>query len=247
MPAAAARLRRLQHRGELRHADAGDDARGADRARPDADLDRVRARIDQSLRALAGRDIAGDDRDLVGRALDAPHLLQHLLGMAMRGVDDEAIDARRDQPLGALETLVADGGRGGDPQPPLRVLGGVGMGGRLLDVLDRDQADAAVVLVDHDQLLDAVLVQQPPRLVLADPLPDGDDLARHQFADRLARIVGEAHVAVGEDADQPPGFAVRAGSTTGTPEIAARFISASASASVASGKMVMGSTTMPLS
>ena len=37
------------------------------------------------------------------------------------------------------------------------------------------------------------------------------------------------------------------GSTTGMPEIEARFISASASASVASGKMVIGSTTIPLS
>ena len=36
-------------------------------------------------------------------------------------------------------------------------------------------------------------------------------------------------------------------STTGMPEIEARRISASASASVASGKMVIGSTTMPLS
>ena len=36
-------------------------------------------------------------------------------------------------------------------------------------------------------------------------------------------------------------------STTGMPEIEARFISASASASVASGKMVIGSTTIPLS
>ncbi len=37
------------------------------------------------------------------------------------------------------------------------------------------------------------------------------------------------------------------GSTTGMPEIEARFMRASASASVASGKMVIGSTTMPLS
>ena len=205
----ARRLRRLEDRGELRHADAGDDARRADRARPDADLDRVRAGVDQRLRALARRDIAGDDRDLVGRALDAPDLLEHLLGMAVRGVDDEAVDAGRHQQLGALETLVADRRRRGDAQAPVGVLGGVGMGGRLLDVLDGDQADAAARVVDHDQLLDPVLVQQPARLVLADALADGDDLAGHQFGDRLARIVGEAHVAVGEDADELRRLAVR--------------------------------------
>ena len=39
---------------------------------------------------------------------------------------------------------------------------------RLLDVLDRDEADAAVLVVDHQQLLDAVLVQQPLGLLLRD-------------------------------------------------------------------------------
>ncbi len=92
--------------------------------------------------------------------------VEHLLGMAVRGVDDEAVDAGLHQQLGALEALVADGGRRGDAQAPVGVLGGVGMGGRLLDVLDGDQADAAPVLVDDQQLLDAVLVQQAARLVL---------------------------------------------------------------------------------
>ena len=70
-----------------------------------------------------------------------------------------------DQPLGALEAVVADAGRRRDPQPPLRVLGGVGVELRLLDVLDGDQADAVAGLVDDQQLLDAVLVQQALGLV----------------------------------------------------------------------------------
>ena len=51
-------------RGDLRHADAGDDPRGADRARPDPDLDRVGAGVDQRLGGLAGRDVAGDQLEL---------------------------------------------------------------------------------------------------------------------------------------------------------------------------------------
>ena len=47
--------------GELGHADTGDDAGGADRARADADLDTVGAGLDQSLGGLAGGDVAGDD------------------------------------------------------------------------------------------------------------------------------------------------------------------------------------------
>ena len=206
----AARLGRLENGGELRHADAGHDPGGADRARPDADLDRVRPGVDQRLRALAGRHVAGDDRDLVGRALDAPHLLDDRLGMAVGGVDDEAVDPGRHQHLGALETLVADGGGGGDAEAPVGVLGGVRMGGRLLDVLDGDEADAAARFVDDDQLLDPVLVQEAARLVVADPLADRHHLAGHQLRHRLARIVGEAHVAVGEDADEPRRLAVGA-------------------------------------
>ena len=53
---------------------------------------------------------------------------------------------------------------------PSPSLAACGMGRRLLDVLDGDQADAAAGFVDHQQLLDAVLVQQAARLVLADAL-----------------------------------------------------------------------------
>ena len=61
-------------------------------------------------------------------------------------------------------------------------------------------------VVDHQQLLDAVLVQQPLGLVLADALAHRDQvLLGHQLGDLLPRIGGEAHVAVGEDADQLAG------------------------------------------
>ena len=61
MPVLLRDFDRIHDRGQLRHADAGDDARGADRARTDADLDRIRARIDQRLGAVGGGDIAGHD------------------------------------------------------------------------------------------------------------------------------------------------------------------------------------------
>src|SRR5262245_50821749 len=62
----------VEHGRQLRHADARDDARRADRARPDADLDAVGARVDERPRALGGRDVAGDDVD-VGAALELAH------------------------------------------------------------------------------------------------------------------------------------------------------------------------------
>ena len=94
---------------------------------------------------------------------------------------------------------------------PCSSLQAFGLVDRLLDVLDRDQADAAVLRIDHQELLDAVLVQQPLGLVLVDALAHGDELVLgHQLGHLLARVGGEAHVAVGEDADQLAGMTVAA-------------------------------------
>ena len=194
---------RIHDRGQLRHADAGDNARGADRTRTDADLDRVGAGIDQRLRALFGRDIAGDHLHGIGKPLDAVDGLQHPRGMAVRGVHDDQVDAGLDQPLGALETAFADGGRGRDAQAALRILAGQRMRDRLFHVLDGDQSDAAVLIVDHKQFLDAVLVQHPLGFVLADAFAHRHEVfVRHQLGDFLARVGGKPHIAVGENADQ---------------------------------------------
>ena len=108
--------------------------------------------------------------------------------------------------LRALIAVVADRRGGGDAQPPFGILAGVRMQRRLLYVLHRDEADAAIILVDDQQLLDAMLMQQPARLVLVDALAHGDELLGHQLGDRLRLVVGEAHVAIGENADQPAGL-----------------------------------------
>ena len=123
-----------------------------------------------ALRAVARRDVAGDDLDGVRGALDAPDGVQHLLGMAVRRVDDDDVDAGIDQQLGAREARLPHGRRRGDAQPPLLVLAGIGMERRLLDVLDGHQPDAAILVVDDDELLDAVMVEKALRLVLRDAL-----------------------------------------------------------------------------
>ncbi len=62
--------------------------------------------------------------------------------MAMRGIDDDQVDAGVDQALGALDAVIADADGGGDAQAALRILGGIRVELRLFDVLDGDQADA---------------------------------------------------------------------------------------------------------
>ncbi len=193
-------------RGQLRHADAGDHAGGADRARADPDLDRIRTSLGQRPCGFRGGDIARNHLDRIGQFLDPLDRARDLLVVAMRGVDYHHIDLGIDQRLGALETGITDRGRRGDAQPPGLVLGGVGIGDRLLDILDRDQTDAMAVVVDHQQLLDPPLVQQPARFFLAGAERHGREIVGgHQLADRLERVLGEADVAIGDDADQPAG------------------------------------------
>src|SRR6185503_3601648 len=81
----------------------------------------VGAMVDQRLGALGGGDVAGDDLHFVRLALDAVDGVEHVARMAVRGIDHDQIDAGRDQRLAAGEPLVADGGGGGDAQPPLLV------------------------------------------------------------------------------------------------------------------------------
>src|ERR1700722_8423874 len=182
-------LDRVHDRGQLRHADAGHNPGGADRAGTDPDLDRIGAGIDQRLRTFLRRDIAGDDLHGIGEPLDAVDRFQHPRGMAVRGVYHDEVDAGIDQPLGTLVTALADGGRGCDAQAALRVLARQRMGDRFFHVLDRDQSDAAVLIVDHKQFLDAVLMQHPLRLVLADAFAYRDKVfVRHQLGDLLPRI-----------------------------------------------------------
>ena len=102
--------------------------------------------------------------------------------VAVRGVDHDQVAFGVDQGLDAREALVADRGRGGDAQPPGGVLGRVGIGDRFLDILDRDQADAAAILVDDEQLLDPVLVKLTARFLLGDAWADGDRDSRGSSA-----------------------------------------------------------------
>ena len=138
----------------------GDDARRADRPGADADLDGVDAEVDERLGRFAGRDVAGDEIHVRILPPDPPHHVEHALRVAVRGVDDEHVDVRRDERLGALERVLADADRRADAQPAEAVLAGVRVLDHLLDVLDGDQPLQHVAVVDDEQLLDLVPVQE---------------------------------------------------------------------------------------
>ena len=125
----------------------------------------------------------------------------------MRGVHHQHVHAGGDQRLDAAIGIAAHADGRTDQQAGGGVLGGVGVVGLLLDVLDRDQAAQGVVAVDHQHLLDAVAVQQLEHFLVAGALAHGDQpvLLGHDVADRVVQLGLEAHVAAGDDAGQLPG------------------------------------------
>ena len=124
--------------------------------------------------------------------------------MAVGGVDHDHVNLGIDQRFGAGKAGIAHSGGRRGAQAAGAVLGGVGVIDRLLNILDGDQSDAMEGIIDHQQLLDPARMEQATRLFLPGAERHGGEvLGGHQFAHRLQGVLGKAHIAVGENADQP--------------------------------------------
>ena len=155
--------------------------------------------------AFRGGDVAGDQIDLRKAAAQRAHHVEHVLRVAVGGVDDQHVDVRRDQRVGALDGVARGADRGAAAQPAERVLRGVRVLDRLLDVLDGDQPLEPEVAIDDQQLLDLVTMQNLARRVERRADRHGEQrLARHHLGDRPVDVGLEPQIAVGQDADQPP-------------------------------------------
>ena len=79
---------------------------------------------------------------------------------------------------------------------------------RLLKVLHGDEASYAAGVIDNDHAFDAVLVQELLGFALIHAFAHGDEIVfRHHVSNALVHI-GEAHVAIGENADELFGFRI---------------------------------------
>ena len=237
--------RRVHDRGQLRHADAGDDPRGADRARPDADLDRVGARVDQRPGRLGGGDIAGDDLDRVREPLHPLDRAATFAIVAVRGVDDDAVAVGVDQRLGRARSPCrrpwSRRRRAAGPSPSLVAIGVATAFSMSLTVIRPTQRSSSSTTSSFS-------IRRWWRSRRASSWLDaerdgGEILVRHQLADRLARVLGEAHVAVGEDADQLAGLL----DDRDAADLVAPSSAPAPRRASGPGVMVIGLTTIPLS
>ena len=118
--------RYVGHGRDLRHADARHDPRGADRARADADLDRINPGVHQRTSALGRAYVAADDLELRVMFLELSDGLQHARGMPMGRVDHDHVNTCLHQGRYALERIRARPDRRADAKRPVAVLAGVG-------------------------------------------------------------------------------------------------------------------------
>jgi hypothetical protein len=158
LPVVRSARHRVHDGGDLRHAHAGHDARRADRARADADLDRVRPARMRSMAASAVAMLPAMTWMLC-TTLDRPDRADHVLRVAVGGVDHDHIDLGGEQRLDPIVLVNAD--RRAAPQAAAAVAARAGEAAEALDVPHGDQAGEVEGLVDEQELLDLVLVEEP--------------------------------------------------------------------------------------
>src|ERR1035437_1671510 len=123
--------------------------------------------------------------------------------MAVRAVDGQHVHFGFGQFLRAFEEIAGGADGRTYAQAALRVLGRVGIFQLLLNVLDRDQALEVVLVIDHEKLLDAVLVENFFGVFERGSHGHGDEVSLgHYFIDGNIEAGFKAQVAVGENADQ---------------------------------------------
>ena len=191
------------NRHDLRHAHAGHNAGGANRARANADLDRIGARLHQGQSSGASGDVATHHIDVRVVLLDPAHPVDHALAVTVRRVHHDGVHTGAHQGFHALFGALAHPDRRAHAQLALGVASGVGETGLFGDVFHGDQALELKGVIDHQQALDLVLVEQHLGLGQRGAVGHGYQLVapRHDFADRQVVAGLETQVTSGHDTD----------------------------------------------
>ena len=187
--------------GELRHADAGNDAGGADRAGADADFHGAGSGGHEVARALLGDDVSGDDRHVGKRAEFSDHF-HHVAGVASGGVDEQRVRAGIDQHAAAVDAVRSHADGGTAAELAVGILGGVGEGDAFFDVGAGDEPDETAVRINEREFLNPVLIENAAGFLKASVARRGDELLarRHHVGDDRVEAVEVADIAAGDHA-----------------------------------------------
>ena len=159
--------------------------------------------IDEGQGRFARGNVAANDLHIRVPALDLAHPVQHALGVPVRGIDDQHIDARGNECIDSLVSVATGADRGADPKRAGCILAREGEILGFLEVLGRDHAFQHVVVADDEHLFDAMLVQQAQHLLFGRAFADRDEafLRGHHRGHGRIELRFEAQVAVRHDTD----------------------------------------------
>ena len=154
--------------GHLRDTDTGHDAGGADRTGPLSDLDDAGTAVGEKFNPRGACDITCNDRKLGESVAEHPDRVADTLGVTMGGGDRHHVEASVDESPDMTEDAIAikfaegiaGGGDGGAAdETELRITGRLELGlallGDLLHIAHGDEAVETILVVDHEELVDA--------------------------------------------------------------------------------------------
>lgn len=170
----------------------------------DTHFHRAHAGFSQRFGARCGRDVAADDLQIRVFGAGFADALQHAFGVAVRGVDQQNVNACRHQRVNSLFVAGAGADRRAHAQTAVLVFTGVRFAFRFLEVFNGDHAQQVEAVVHHQRFFYALFVHLLQHHVARFTFFHGDQaiFRRHDRGDRLAQIGHEAHVAAGDDANQ---------------------------------------------
>src|SRR5690606_39011916 len=142
----------------------------------------------------------GHDRHLRVEVADQLERVDHRLLVAVRGVDDERVDARFQQLPGLARNVAVDPDGGGDPEPALRV-GGRRVQGGAQGALAGQDARQTATGVHGGGVAPVGAVEGVERLARVHAGVDEQQVAGHDLAE-LRETVHAGQVPVGDHADR---------------------------------------------
>jgi hypothetical protein len=121
----------------------------------------------------------------------------------MCGINDQYVNTGLDQRHCPFKAAFANAGCRGNTQTTAFILARIRVQFGFFDVLDGNQAGAAIGFVNHQKLFNAMLVQKFFGFFGFDIFRYRNQIfVGHQFGNRLRTVGRKTHISVGQNADQ---------------------------------------------
>ena len=184
-------------------ADGHDLLSDAGRARAHTDSETINTGGDETSGLLTGDDVSTNDIDVGVGLLDVLDHLDLVHRVTLGRVEDDNVETSIDELLetGLVVGAGTDGGSG-NQLLGLGELGGKGVVQVLHQVGARDERDEVAAVIDDGELALLGLLQDGVGLAELNAGLSGDELGRHDLADRVSQVVVELNITRSDDTEE---------------------------------------------